>query len=163
MEFWPFKIKSLLVTWLTWRLRWCTSIYKLPSPLKKLHWPPGYSYWREYHLFRRKTHLSPRTLHGCSWQEEISFSSFRVDGIQNSSSWERVVTRFPFKLSFPSLVPQRIHPEAGVWGKGKYEGLLLHKDGGLGAKWSKAQGHHAKGLSRRQPQNWESCVFCFLK
>lgn len=103
-------------------------------PLKKLHWPPDYSSWSKYHQFQWRI---PRTWHGCSWQEEISCSYFRVGGIQNSPSWERVIIRFPLKcVPFP-LSSQRLHPETVFRGRGNIKANTLCKAEGLGKSEAK--------------------------
>lgn len=149
---------------MTWRTRWCTSIYKFFLPLWRnfigllvSHFEESTIYFSEKHL----CHLGHYMV--AVGREKVSFSCFRVDGIQNSPSWERHVTRFPFKMHFPPLSPRGHILKQEFGGRGHVKALTLHKAGGLGEKWSEAQGHHAKGLSRRQPQNWERCVFCFLK
>lgn len=69
-------------------------------------------------------------------KKKISFSCFRVGGIQNSPSWERIVTRFPLKMSSPPFPPKGhiLKQKVGEWGRCRrnIKAFTLHKDGGLG-------------------------------
>lgn len=86
--------------------------------------------------FRETAHQSPRTWHE-TWSHlaRKSFSCFRVGSIKSSPYSEGDKIKFPFKMRPPpplSLSLQRIHPEARIWGKGKYKDFTLYNDGGLG-------------------------------
>lgn len=76
-EFSPLKIKSLVVTQLTRRMRWHMNTYTLfLTPWRNFIGLLVTHLEESTILFQWKTHLSLRTSRGCTWQEETSFSCF---------------------------------------------------------------------------------------
>lgn len=84
----------------------------------------------------------------------------RVDGIQNSPSWGKTCNQIPFlnELSSMSVTGHILKQEFGE--RGNEKAFTWCKDGG---KVKRSPRKLLRAKSRRQSQNWESCIFCFLK
>lgn len=85
--------------------------------------------------FREKAHQSYRTWHDHIWQENLlavwELVALRVV-LTQKERWSSSLWKWDTHTPLLPLSLQKTHPEARIWGKGKYKGFTLYKDGGLG-------------------------------